>query len=150
MCEEHDDKGAKTLKSNVAKDLRTRGKVRKRHFLRHLYIKCIVLPRQARDKHRESTQKRMAFSYRRPARRRSRWLMQQLARTWARWLSCSTRGRHRSTAAGEETRPFCTIFILKPTILPRQARATRTRTENSKKGDVFSSQCRRAQQDGAA
>jgi hypothetical protein len=31
----------------------------KRHFLRcHLYIKCIILPRQARDKHRErSTQK---------------------------------------------------------------------------------------------
>ena len=28
-------------------------KVGKRHFLRHLYIKCIILPRQARDKHRE-------------------------------------------------------------------------------------------------
>eukprot|EP01046_Picozoa_sp_COSAG06_P036669 COSAG06_NODE_4066_length_4609_cov_4.807761_3_plen_434_part_00 len=28
----------------------------KRHFLRHLCIKCIILPRQARDKHRESTQ----------------------------------------------------------------------------------------------
>jgi hypothetical protein len=25
--------------------------VRKRHFLRHLYIKAIILPRQARDKH---------------------------------------------------------------------------------------------------
>jgi hypothetical protein len=35
-------------------------KVRKRHFLRHLYTKCIILPRQARDKHRE-TQKKMAF-----------------------------------------------------------------------------------------
>jgi hypothetical protein len=35
--------------------------VRKRHFLRHLYIKCIILPRQARDKHRESTQKRDVF-----------------------------------------------------------------------------------------
>ena len=33
----------------------------KRHFLRRLYIKCIVLPRQARDKHREGTQKRVAF-----------------------------------------------------------------------------------------
>eukprot|EP01046_Picozoa_sp_COSAG06_P009503 COSAG06_NODE_497_length_15020_cov_7.417733_13_plen_201_part_00 len=31
-------------------------------FLRHLNIKCIILPRQARDKHRESTQKIMAFS----------------------------------------------------------------------------------------
>jgi len=27
-------------------------------FVSHLYIKCIILPRQARDKHRESTQKR--------------------------------------------------------------------------------------------
>jgi hypothetical protein len=29
-------------------------------FLSHLYIQCIFLPRQARDKHRE-TQKRVAF-----------------------------------------------------------------------------------------
>jgi hypothetical protein len=29
--------------------------VRKRHFFRHLYIKCIILPRQARDKHRENS-----------------------------------------------------------------------------------------------
>ena len=36
--------------------------VRKRHFLSHLYIKCIILPRQARDKHRESTQKSAVFS----------------------------------------------------------------------------------------
>ena len=35
--------------------------VRKRVLLRHLYIKMIVLPRQARDKHRESTQKRTRF-----------------------------------------------------------------------------------------
>ena len=34
------------------------------HFSRHLYINTIIMPRQARDKHRESTQKRMAFSYR--------------------------------------------------------------------------------------
>jgi hypothetical protein len=27
----------------------------KRHFLRHLYIKCVILPRQARDKHRENS-----------------------------------------------------------------------------------------------
>ena len=26
-------------------------------FLRHLYIKCIILPRQARDKHRETSKK---------------------------------------------------------------------------------------------
>ena len=31
--------------------------VAKRHFLRHLYIKCIILPRQARDKHRENSKK---------------------------------------------------------------------------------------------
>jgi hypothetical protein len=30
--------------------------VKKRHFLRHLHIKCIILPRQARDKHRENSQ----------------------------------------------------------------------------------------------
>jgi gluconate kinase len=29
----------------------------KRHFLRHLYIKCIILPRQARDDHRENSKK---------------------------------------------------------------------------------------------
>jgi hypothetical protein len=31
--------------------------VRKRHFLSHLYIKCIILPRQARDKRRENSKK---------------------------------------------------------------------------------------------
>jgi hypothetical protein len=37
--------------------------VRKRRlFLRHLYLECIILPRQARDKHRESAQKRDVFS----------------------------------------------------------------------------------------
>ena len=36
-------------------------KVKQRVFLSHLYIKCIFLPRQARDKHRESTQKRQLF-----------------------------------------------------------------------------------------
>ena len=30
----------------------------KRHFLRHLYIKSIILPRQARDKHRERALKK--------------------------------------------------------------------------------------------
>ena len=37
-------------------------KVRKRHFLRHLYIKCIILPRQAQDKHRENSKKNGVFS----------------------------------------------------------------------------------------
>ena len=31
--------------------------VKKRHSLRHLYIKCIILPRHARDKHRENLKK---------------------------------------------------------------------------------------------
>ena len=33
----------------------------KRHFWLHLYIKTNILPRQARDKHRETTQKRDRF-----------------------------------------------------------------------------------------
>ena len=40
---------------------------RQRHFLRHLYIKCIILPRQARDKHRESTQKKRATMFSHPS-----------------------------------------------------------------------------------
>jgi hypothetical protein len=39
----------------------TRRSLRKTAFLSHLYIKTIILPRQARDKHRESTQKKMPF-----------------------------------------------------------------------------------------
>jgi hypothetical protein len=35
--------------------------LQKTPFLRHVYIKTIILPRQARDKHRESTQKKEAF-----------------------------------------------------------------------------------------
>jgi hypothetical protein len=35
--------------------------IRKRHFLSHLYIKCIILPRQARDKHRENSKKSAVF-----------------------------------------------------------------------------------------
>jgi hypothetical protein len=35
--------------------------VSKRHLLSHFYIKMIILPRQARDKHRESTQKSAVF-----------------------------------------------------------------------------------------
>jgi hypothetical protein len=38
-------------------------KVRKRHFLRHLYIKCIILPRQARDKHREDSKKTVLLRF---------------------------------------------------------------------------------------
>jgi hypothetical protein len=31
--------------------------VRKTYFFRHLYIKTIILPRQARDKHRKNSKK---------------------------------------------------------------------------------------------
>jgi len=37
--------------------VKLRFEVRKRGFLSHLYIKCIILPRQARDKHRENSKK---------------------------------------------------------------------------------------------
>ena len=43
---------------------RTAFQVRKRHFGAICILKSIILSRQARDKHRESTQKVMAFSYR--------------------------------------------------------------------------------------
>jgi hypothetical protein len=32
------------------------------HFWRHLDMKCIVLPRQARDKHRENSKKEWRFA----------------------------------------------------------------------------------------
>jgi hypothetical protein len=35
--------------------------VRKRHFLRHFILKMIILPRQARDKHREDSTKEWRF-----------------------------------------------------------------------------------------
>jgi hypothetical protein len=42
--------------------------VKKRHFFRHLYLKCIILPRQARDKHRENS-KQSGVSLERVAKR---------------------------------------------------------------------------------
>ena len=36
--------------------------VRKRHFFRHLYIKMMILSRQARDKHRENSKKEAVLS----------------------------------------------------------------------------------------
>jgi hypothetical protein len=35
--------------------------LRKTAFLSHLYIKCIILPRQARDKYRENSKKAAVF-----------------------------------------------------------------------------------------
>jgi hypothetical protein len=43
-------------------DLLASEEVRKRHFLSHLCIKCIILPRQARDKHRKNSKKSAVFS----------------------------------------------------------------------------------------
>jgi hypothetical protein len=42
-------------------DFRPMISVGKRHFLRHLYIKCMILPRQARDKHMENSNKEWRF-----------------------------------------------------------------------------------------
>eukprot|EP01046_Picozoa_sp_COSAG06_P019110 COSAG06_NODE_1351_length_9765_cov_3.151976_3_plen_164_part_00 len=50
----------------------------KRHFLCHSYIKCIVLPRQARDKHRESTQKKSGVSHSGGTPRTGRWRRHRL------------------------------------------------------------------------
>eukprot|EP01046_Picozoa_sp_COSAG06_P040978 COSAG06_NODE_5025_length_3782_cov_10.424654_3_plen_94_part_00 len=41
--------------------------VKKRVFLRHLLLNMIILPRQARDEYRESTQKKTRFCRARPA-----------------------------------------------------------------------------------
>eukprot|EP01046_Picozoa_sp_COSAG06_P027978 COSAG06_NODE_2497_length_6757_cov_80.480625_5_plen_119_part_00 len=38
-------------------DAASNDQVRKTHFLSHLYIKTIILPRQARDKHKKSSKK---------------------------------------------------------------------------------------------
>ena len=48
---------------------RTTSRCEKRHFLRHLYIKTNILPRQARDKHRENSKKSGVFR-REPLRQR--------------------------------------------------------------------------------
>jgi hypothetical protein len=49
--------GGRGFFDEQALTVRRQQQVRKRHFLRHLYIKCIILPRQARDKHRENSKK---------------------------------------------------------------------------------------------
>eukprot|EP01046_Picozoa_sp_COSAG06_P072067 COSAG06_NODE_20913_length_776_cov_2.901034_1_plen_115_part_00 len=57
--------------------------LRKTAFLRHLYLKTIILPRQARDKHRESTPKKMwLFSHRRAVGKRAVFLNADLTTVW--------------------------------------------------------------------
>ena len=84
--------------------------VRKRSFLSTLYTKMMIIPpRQARDKHRESsTQKRksaVAFSCRRVRRRRSsRWRPRHSS-----WLS----GLQGTLAAGKEAPLFAPFIYYK-------------------------------------
>ena len=66
--------------------------VRKRHFLRHLYIKCIILPRQARDEHRENS-KKVPFSLRYCF---AGWRRSKLPET--RWQRRRRRNEHRCSS----------------------------------------------------
>jgi hypothetical protein len=68
--------------------------VRKRHLLNHLYINAIFSPRQARDKHRESTQKQTyVFSGNRRARRGQRQLAQRPGPARGSSVGSTQRGR---------------------------------------------------------
>jgi len=62
-----------------ARDCKGAQRMRKRSFLSHLYIKPIILPRQARDKHRESTQKQTLVSGGASARISFRWCISFVA-----------------------------------------------------------------------
>ena len=55
--------GTSTCASQQCRNRRSRQgcQVRQTHLLRHFILKMIVLPRQARDKHKESTQNEMRF-----------------------------------------------------------------------------------------
>jgi hypothetical protein len=119
---------------------------RKRHFLSHLYIKCIILPRQARDKHRENSKKVpfsqvaairerpvVAAAKGRPERDRRRMREADRGVDPARNRRSKTAVGRRPAAAkgraarrGTRTPSFLRrIFALKtPINLPRQARAT--------------------------
>ena len=68
--------------------------LRKTAFLSHLYMKTIMLPRQGRDQHRESTQKKMPFF--------APGLHQQRGRS----ISCERRARRRRL---RKTQP---LFVL--------------------------------------
>ena len=84
-----------------------------RVLLRHLYIKVIILPRQARDKHRESTQKRMRFC-------RSVRSAERLRR----WNPAARRPLARSRHCGAKLALFwaTSCSFRKHNHLPRQAR----------------------------
>ena len=75
-----------------------RRRVRKRHFFRHLYIKCIILPRQARDKHRETLKKWpfSAGSRRVGTRSKGSWRARCLRTYWRTLSLRSTRWQRQS------------------------------------------------------
>ena len=90
----------------------------KTYFWRHLYINTIFLPRQARDKHRE-TSKRVCFEYKFD-------------------LSSSTKGlsrKHLYEGLKVRRRHFLSTFSIEKIILPRQTRDKHR--ENSPKSAVF-------------
>jgi hypothetical protein len=94
MCEKLSEEASKAAELKLDFDPSS---ARKRHFLSHLYIKCIILPRQARDEHRENS-KKVPFSLRVRAvlylvRPRPSSLSLSLSRRSSRWASAWMRSR---------------------------------------------------------
>ena len=85
----------------------------KRHFLSRLYTKTNILPRQARDKHRETTQKRVALC---AGGTNSSSGSPDLDDTDNTYLRCGWNN------FGSENRLWGSYFILILIVLPRQAR----------------------------
>jgi hypothetical protein len=84
--------------------------------------KCIILPRQARDKHRESTQKKMAFRiacrYRRPRAGQRRYSERKRKDVFLSRLYIKTIAfyQHRlGTNIGKSTQKQTTVFFLRTT-----------------------------------
>ena len=86
----------------------------------HFILKRIIVPRQARDKHRESTQTRDAFSY-------SHWAKKvKLINGLVEELAAATQATSQEGAEQVRKRHFLgPLFILNMIILPRQARDKR-------------------------
>ena len=88
----------------------------------HLYIKPIILPRQARDKHKKTLKKEWRFS------------QDELKD----WVECAD-GKHErfshTLIRCENKTPFWSHLCIKMIILPKHARDTHR--ENSKKGPFF-------------
>jgi len=103
----------------------------KRHFLRHLYLQCIILPRQARDKHRESTHsKKSGCVFRRyiPLFNASSRALKDVDKS----LKV---GGPSSAQTQVRKRLFLRHFYIKCIIVPRQARDKHR--ESTQKSDVF-------------